>query len=170
MFPINGKINKGFTLIELLVVVAIIGVLATIVLASLNSARTKAKDAAIKSEVRQAINLLSLNYNDYQSYAQIQVDGSHPMHNASECNDAAMSGTYANQMKAICINVVSLIPSSSSFWVGGLSGSLDGSTFSVMVNTLNNGKFYCVGSSGGISETADNYWTPPYSAGCVYNP
>jgi len=46
-----NKNIKGFTLIELLVVVAIIGILSSVVLASLNSARTKGADAAIKSNL-----------------------------------------------------------------------------------------------------------------------
>ena len=54
--------QKGFTLIELLVVIAIIGILASVVLASLNSARAKGSDAAIKATLTNARSQAELYY------------------------------------------------------------------------------------------------------------
>lgn len=63
------KINqKGFTLIELLVVIAIIGLLASVVLLALNSARQKARDAKRLADVRQVASALELYFNDNSSY------------------------------------------------------------------------------------------------------
>ena len=60
--------QKGFTLIELLVVIAIIGLLASIVLASLTTARAKARDAYRKSSLQQISKALDLYYFEHQTY------------------------------------------------------------------------------------------------------
>jgi prepilin-type N-terminal cleavage/methylation domain-containing protein len=60
--------NRGFTLIELLVVIAIIGILSSVVLASLNSARQKGRDARRISDLKQLQLALELNYDAAQTY------------------------------------------------------------------------------------------------------
>ena len=60
--------KKAFTLIELLVVIAIIGLLSTIVLGALSSAREKARDAKKGVIVKQWITALALNFDSTNSY------------------------------------------------------------------------------------------------------
>lgn len=62
---------RGFTLIELLVVIAIIGILSSVVLASLSSARARGRDAVRQSDIRQLRNALDLYYNDANRYPAI---------------------------------------------------------------------------------------------------
>lgn len=54
--------DKGFTLIELLIVIAIIGLLASVVFATLASSRIKARDAKRAADVRQLLSGLELYY------------------------------------------------------------------------------------------------------------
>ncbi len=62
------KNYRGFTLIELLVVIAIIGILASVILASLNSARSRARDAKRISDMQQIETALELYYNNHGDY------------------------------------------------------------------------------------------------------
>lgn len=60
--------KKGFTLIELLVVIAIIGLLSTLAVVALNSARAKSRDAKRIADVKQMQTALELYFNDAGSY------------------------------------------------------------------------------------------------------
>jgi len=60
--------GKGFTLIELLVVVAIIGILAAVVLASLNITRAKARDARLQVELRSIQVQAALFYEENDTF------------------------------------------------------------------------------------------------------
>ena len=68
-----GLLNKqknisGFTLIELLVVVAILGILSTLLIISLNGAKAKARDTKRLHDFHQLNLALEMYYDDYNDY------------------------------------------------------------------------------------------------------
>lgn len=66
IFSKNRK--SGFTLMELLIVIAIIGLLSSIILASLSVARRKGRDVKRISDLRQIRNALEIFYDNYGRY------------------------------------------------------------------------------------------------------
>ena len=104
----TGGRGKGFTLIELLVVIAIIGVLASIVLASLNSARRKSRDARRIADVKQIQLALELYFDAKREYPDT-LSLLAPDYIPSVPADP-LSGTYpydnfADSLRAACVEL-----------------------------------------------------------------
>lgn len=111
MFKNNKK--KAFTLIELLVVVAIISLLSSIVMASLNSARVKARDAKRKADLHQLRSALELSFNNRGYYpGDGNCDLAYPNTDQSTCwnNPAAGTTSYILQYLVTADKVIPSLP------------------------------------------------------------
>jgi prepilin-type N-terminal cleavage/methylation domain-containing protein len=84
--------SRGFTLIELLVVIAIIGVLSAVVLASLNTARTKGNDAAVRANLDSARAQAEIYYDTNGSYTGVCAAATGVLNMINGANAANGSG------------------------------------------------------------------------------
>ena len=107
MNKINSRgdfLKSGFTLIELLVVVAIIGLLASIVMASLDSARNKGSDAAVKE------NLLNVRSQAALIFASAGCYGDDPLVGGTNCGSFGLNGVTP------CANTANTLFGNSIIW------------------------------------------------------
>jgi prepilin-type N-terminal cleavage/methylation domain-containing protein len=144
-FMKKTNLTKGFTLIELLVVVAIIGILASVVLASLNTARTKGSDAAIKADLSGIRASAELQYDtNGGNYGSAISSG-------DDCGDGSplVSTVFANpNITAATVHIRAQN--------GGVglycNQPANGSAYAIAV-TLKSGTWWCIDSTGASKGT-----------------
>lgn len=143
--------NKGFTLIELLVVIAIIGILASVVLASLNSARAKGADAAIKANLNNMRAQAELFY-DSNSNSYLPSGGT-AITTAATCPAYSASGTSMVSKDQNIANAIAQAASQGGSFTSCLNS---GSMWAVaVVLKSDNTKAWCVDSFGQSKQVAD---------------
>lgn len=91
----------GFTLIELLVVIAIIGLLASIVLVSLNNARLKARDAKRIADINQLVKAVELYAQDHSGQCP-QTDDAYSVDWSNSCPGPVVNGGPSVAPQAGC--------------------------------------------------------------------
>lgn len=124
------KLQKGFTLIELLVVIAIIGILASVVLASLNSARDKGSDAAIKA-----------NLANIRAQAELYYDNNGSSYGSDTSSCSATGTVFADS------TVVNAVAAAESAAGDTATCSIASDAWSISV-PLKAGGSWCVDSAG----------------------
>ena len=131
--------NHGFSLMEIIVVIAIIGILASIIIVSLNSAREKANDATIKTNLTGTRNQAELYFSENNNYGQ-------PSGIVSDCDEP---NTIFDPNGSISINKGIKSAEIKSFGLGSAvcSMSVDGKSWAVSV-PLKKGGNWCVDSLG----------------------
>ena len=148
------KTNKGFTLIELLVVIAIIGILSAVVLASLNTARSKGKDASAQSSMESIRSQAEICYNGGTACGQNTYGTASTASNPTTANAA---GATANVTTNVCgdTQVLSLMKAAAAQAGQTVTCSVgpSGANYESHV-VLNSGGTFCVDSSGFSGSTS----------------
>ena len=143
--------KKGFTLVELLVVIAIIGLLSTLAIVALGSAREKARDSKRLSDLRQIQTALELSYTENSAYP-IATDLLLGDPAATGCLDA--TGFVAAGCANAFMGLVPEDPGANSY----VYNSADGTTYSIdatLEGTVNNFTAAIQATPSGILDVAN---------------